>query len=163
MMPHMSRPAGDAAGTSTWVNVGSGRTSSAGRALIPFTNTANGRLRAVVASSVPGRSVVTSERTVTSVSTVAWSSLPTSTRLGARAYASVKARPYQRGALVRVQARRPGASSWKTFGSTSVSSNGAARAGFRLYARGTWQVRVVRVATTLRATGYSTVRRVRVR
>ena len=73
---------------------------------------------------------------------------------GARAYASVKARPYQRGALVRVQARRPGASSWKTFGSRSVSSNGAARAGFRLYARGTWQVRVVRVATTLRATGY---------
>jgi hypothetical protein len=44
-----------------------------------------------------------------------------------------------------------------------VSSIGAARAGFRLYARRTWEVRVVRVATTLRATGYSTVRRVAVR
>jgi hypothetical protein len=152
-----------AAGSSTWVSVGSGRTGSTGRALVPFTNTASGRLRAVVASSVPGRSVVTSERTVTSVSTVSWSKLPTSTRSGVRAYASVMARPYQRGALVRVQARHSGACSWRTLGSALVSSTGAARAGFRLYTRGTWQVRVVRVATMLRTSGYSTVRRVAVR
>lgn len=152
-----------AAGTSTWVSVGSGRTSSAGRAVVPFTNTASGRLRAVVGSSVPGATVVTSERAVTSVSTVSWSKLPTSTRARVPVYASVMARPYQLGALVRVQARRSGASSWKTLGSRSVSSTGAARVGFRLNTRGTWQVRVVRVATTLRASGYSTVRRVAVR
>ena len=152
-----------AAGTSTWVNVGSGRTGSTGRALVAFTNTANGRLRAVVASSVPGKSVVTTERAVTSVSTVSWSSLPTSTRSAALAYASVTARPYERGASVRIQARYLGASSWTTLGSAPVSSTGAARAGFRLYTRGTWEVRVVRVATTLRATGSSTVRRVAVR
>ncbi|HEY8651629.1 MAG TPA: hypothetical protein VIL87_00845 [Dermatophilaceae bacterium] len=152
-----------AAGTSTWLTVGAGRTGSTGRALIAFTNTVSGRLRAVVASSVPGKSVVTTERTVTCVSTVSWSSLPTSTRSGALVYASVVARPSERGASVRVQARYLGSSSWTTLGSASVSSIGAARAGFRLYARRTWEVRVVRVATTLRATGYSTVRRVAVR
>ena len=152
-----------AVGTSIWLTVGSGRTDSTGRALVAFTNTANGRLRAVVASSVPGKSVVTAERTVTCVSTVSWSSLSTSTRSGALTYVSVTARPYERGASVRVQARYLGGSSWITVGSASVSSTGAARAGFRLYTRGTWEVRVMRVATTLRATGYSTVRRIAVR
>ena len=149
------------AGTSIWLNVGSGRTDATGRALVPFTNTASGRLRAVVASSVPAKSVITAERAVTSVSTVSWSSLPTSTRSGALAYASVVARPYEGGASVRVQARFSGGS-WLTLGSASMSSTGAARPGFRLYTRGTWEVRVMRVGTTLRASGYSSVRRVSV-
>ncbi|MGV8910240.1 MAG: hypothetical protein ACOH1Y_14760 [Propionicimonas sp.] len=150
------------AGTSTWLNVGSGRTDATGRALVPFTNTASGRLRAVVASSVPAKSVTTAERAVTSVSTVSWSSLPTSTRSGALAYASVVARPYEGGASVRVQARFSGGS-WRTVGSASMSSTGVARPGFRLYARGTWEVRVMRVGTTLRANGYSSVRRLSVK
>lgn len=151
------------AGSSTWLNVGSGKTGSTGQALVPFTNTATGRLRAVVASSVPAKSVVTSERAVTSVSTVSWSSLPTTSRSGALLYASVTARPYESGASVRVQARFLGASSWFTLGSATVSSTGAARPGFRLKTRGTWEVRVMRVATTQRAAGYSTSRRVAVR
>jgi len=151
------------AGSSTWLNVGSGLTGSTGQALVPFVNAASGRLRAVVASSVPAKTVVTAERTVTSVSTVSWSSLPTTTRSGAVLYASVTARPYERGAAVLVQARFRGASTWFTLGSTTVSSTGAARPGFRLFSRGTWDVRVMRVATVQRAAGYSTARPVLVR
>jgi hypothetical protein len=44
-----------------------------------------------------------------------------------------------------------------------VSSTGAARPGFRLFSRGTWDVRVMRVATAQRAAGYSTARSVLVR
>ena len=150
------------AGTSTWIGVGSGRTDATGRALVLFNNTASGRLRAVVASSVPTSSVISAERAVTSVSTVSWSSLPTSTRSGVLAYASVVARPYESGASVRVQARLAGGS-WLTLGSAAMSSTGAARPGFRLYTRGTWEVRVMRVGTTLRAVGYTSVLRVSVR
>ena len=44
-------------------------------------------------------------------------------------------------------------------GSATVATNGYARAGFRLYSRGTWEVRVVRLATTGHTTGYSSTRR----
>lgn len=152
-----------AAGTSTWVTVGTGKSDSYGRAAVPFTNAANGRLRAVVASSVPGKTVLTAERSITSISTVSWSSLPTSARSGALTYAAVYAKPYEKGATVRVQARLLGKSTWNTLGSAAVSSTGYAKPGLRLYTRGTWEVRVVRVGTTLRSTGYSTVKRISVR
>ena len=151
-----------AAGTSTWVNVGSGQTDSTGRALVAFSNTASGRLRALVASSVPAKSVLTAERSITSVSTVSWVSLPTATRSGTLAYAAVTTRPFEAGATIRVQARFGATSSWMTVGSAAVSTTGTARGGFRLYTRGSWQVRVLRVGTTLRATGYSAARTVTV-
>lgn len=150
------------AGTSSWVSLGSARTDSYGKAAIAFANTANGRLRVVATSSVPGRTVVSAERAVTSVSTVAWSSLPTWARSGSLIYAKVYAKPYEKGAYVRVQARLKGTSPWRTYGTAYVSSTGYAKPAMRLYTRGTWEVRVVRVATTLRASGYSTVRRVTV-
>lgn len=150
------------AGTSKWVSLGSAKTDTYGKAAIVFTNTANGRLRVVATSSVPGRTLVSAERAVTAVSTVAWSSLPTSARSGSLVYAKVYAKPYEKGAHVRIQARLKGTTTWRTYGTASVSSTGYAKPAVRLYTRGTWEVRVVRAATALRATGYSTARRVTV-
>ena len=150
------------AGTTTWVSLATTKTDPGGKALIPFMNTASGRLRAVVASTVPGATVVTAERALTSAGTVAWSWLPTSTRSGALSYASVYAKPYEKGATLRVQARRL-AGTWATVGSTATAStSGFAKVGFRLYSRGTWEVRVVRVGTATHAAGYSTTRRITV-
>lgn len=150
-----------AAGTTTWFTIASGRTNSYGSVALPFTNSVNGRLRAVVASTVPGRTITTSEPTLTSVSTVSWSSLPSWVRSGSAAYAAVYAKPYEKGASVRVQARRIGGT-WVTVGSANVGTSGYAKAGFRLYSRGTWEVRVVRTATTGHSTGYSSTRRITV-
>jgi hypothetical protein len=149
------------AGTTTWVTIMNGKTNSYGNVALPFTNSVNGRLRAVVTSTVPGRTLTTSERSVTSVSTVSWSSLPTWVRSGSTAYAAVYARPYEKSALVRVQTRRIGGT-WATLGSAYVSTSSYAKAGFRLYSRGTWEVRVVRPATTGHGAGYSSTRRITV-
>lgn len=151
------------AGTTTWASVASVRTDAYGKAVVPFTNIANARLRAVVPNTVPGKYVVTAERAITSRSTVAWSSLPTSVTSGATVYAAVYAKPYESGAVARVQARRLGTSTWTTFASAAVTSTGYVRPSARLYTRGTWEVRVQRVATTRQAAGYSTVKRLSVR
>jgi hypothetical protein len=152
-----------AAGTSTWISVGTGKTDAYGKAVIAFTNTASGRMRAVITSAVPGRTITTTEQPVTSVSVVTWSSLPSTVRSGGVLTAAVYAKPYETGAAVRVQARTLGTTSWTTFTTAPVSSTGYAKATARLYTRGTWEVRVLRVATTQRANGYSTIRRVSVR
>lgn len=150
-----------AAGATTWVTIASGKTNTSGNLALPFPNSVNGRLRAVSTSTVPGRSLATAERSVTSVSTVSWSSLPSSVRSGYTANATVYAKPYEKGALVRMQARRIGGT-WATVGSASVSTSSYAKIGFRLYSRGTWEVRVVRLATTGHAAGYSSTRRITV-
>lgn len=151
-----------AIGSSTWSTIGTGTTGSTGRVALSFANTANGQLRAVLASAVPGRLVTTSERTVRSIATVTWSAYPAATpRSGATLYATVSAKPYETGAKVQVQARYRGGA-WKTLTTQAVPSSGSVRASFRLYSRGAWDVRVVRVATPLRAAGYSTTRRVTV-
>lgn len=152
-----------AAGTSTWVSLGTTRTDSYGKAVIAFSNTTNGRLRVVATSSVPGATIVSGERVVTSMSTVTWSSLPTAAYSGSLVYARVYAKPYEKGARVLVQARLQGTSTWRSLASATVSSSGYAQPATRLYTRGTWEVRVVRVATTARATGYSTLRRMSIR
>ena len=92
-----------------------------------------------------------------------WSSLPSTVRSGAVLTAAVYAKPYEKGATVRVQARALGTTSWTTFTPAAVSSTGYAKPTARLYTRGAWEVRVLRVATTQRATGYSPIRRVSVR
>jgi hypothetical protein len=150
-----------AAGTTTWMTIASGTTNTHGNVALSFTNGMNGRLRAVVASTVPGRTLATAERSVTSVSTVSWSSLPSWVRSGYAAYAAVYAKPYEKSASVRVQARRLGGT-WATVGSAYVSTSSYAKVGFRLCSRGTWEVRVARLATSGHAVGYSTTRRVTV-
>jgi hypothetical protein len=150
------------AGTTTWVTIGSGTTGSGGVATVKYTNTATGRLRAVVKGAVPNSTVITAERSVTSVATVAWSSLPTSVRSGYTVTAAVYAKPYEKGATVRLQARKHGATTWTTYGSGTVGTSGYARATARLYSRGTWEVRIQRVGTTTQATGYSSTRRIKV-
>lgn len=148
------------AGTAAWATISTGKTNAAGQALISFTNTASGRLRAVVTSAVPGATVTTSERAVTSVATVSWTSLTATVRSGVTGYAAAYGKPYEKGAVLRVQARRVGGT-WVWVGSAkAVSTTGWAKPAFRLVSRGTWEVRVVRLATTQRAAGYSTARRV---
>lgn len=150
------------AGTTTWTTAGTGTTDSTGRAAIRFTNSANGRLRALVVATVPG-GITSAERSIWSTATVAWSPRPTAMRSGATLTAAVYAKPYEKGAFVRLQARKVGASSWSTFGSGAVGTSGYAKATARLYSRGDWEVRVVRVGTTRQATGYSSVTVVDVR
>lgn len=151
------------AGSATWTTIGTGRTAATGRASIRFSDTVNGRLRAVVASAVPGQTVSTAERSVWSTATVAWSSLPTSARVGSTVAASVRAGPVATGSRVRVQARRAGTDRWLSFTSVAVGRTGAARPTARLGSRGTWEVRVQRIGTTAVASGYSSVRHVAVR
>jgi len=150
------------AGTTTWATIGSAVTASTGVATVKYANTASGRLRAVVAGAVPATTVTTAERAVTSVSAVTWSSLPTSARSGYTVTAAGYAKPYEKGATVRFQARRYGSTSWTTFGSGTVGTSGYAKATARLYSRGTWEVRMQRVGTTTQATGYSSIRRIKV-
>ncbi|MEU4396742.1 hypothetical protein [Kribbella sp. NPDC023855] len=47
-----------AAGTTRWITLGSAKTVAGGIASIPFTSTANGAFRAVLASSVPHETVI---------------------------------------------------------------------------------------------------------
>ena len=148
------------AGTTTWTTIGTGTTGSTGVASVKYTNTASGRLRALVTGAVPATTVTTAERSVTSVATVAWSYLPTTARSGATVTGSVYAKPYEKGATVRFQARRYGATTWSTFGSGTIGTSGYAKASARLYSRGTWEVRIQRVGTATQATGYSTTRRI---
>ncbi|MBD3783130.1 MAG: hypothetical protein IE926_09280 [Micrococcales bacterium] len=150
------------AGTSTWSTVGTTVTGSTGVASLRYVTVGSGSLRAVLPAAAPARTVVTAERPVTSVATVAWSTAPTTVRSGASWSAVVITRPYERGATVRLQARRPGATSWVTFAPGAVASSGAARAPARIGTRGTWEIRVLRVGTVGQAVGYSTVRRVKV-
>ena len=138
------------AGTTTWVTIATGTTGSTGVAAVKYTNTASGRLRAVVRGAVPGATVATAERAVTSVATVAWSSLPTSARSGYTVTAAVYAKPYEKGATIRLQARKYGATTWATYGSGTVGTSGYAKATARLYSRGTWEVRIQRVGPPLR-------------
>ena len=68
--------------------------------------------------------------------------------------AAVYAKPYEKGATIRLQARKLGATTWKTYGSGTVTTtSGYTKASGRLYSRGTWEVRVLRVSTTTQATG----------
>ena len=150
------------AGTTTWTTVGTGTTGTTGVATVRFTNSASGRLRALVKGAVPGATVTTAERSVTSVATVAWSYLPATARSGATVTGSVYAKPYEKGATVRFQARKYGATTWTTFGSGTVAASGYAKASARLYTRGTWEVRIQRVGTTTQTAGYSSTRHIKI-
>ena len=150
------------AGTSAWTTIATATTNTAGNVTLPFTNTVTGRLRAVVTSSVPGRTITLAERGITSVSTVTWSTLPSSVRVNALVTAKVRTAPYESGAKVQVQVRRKGSTTWSTMTTRSVASTGYATGSFRISRPGTWQVRVVRLATTQHATGYSTTKNVAV-
>jgi hypothetical protein len=150
------------AGSSTWTSIGTAVIGSTGKATIRYTNAASGRLRALVKGTVPGSTVASAERSTTSVAVVAWSSLPTSARYGSVVTAGVYAKPHEKGALVRFQARKLGTATWKSFGSGAVGTSGYAKASARLPSKGTWEVRIQRAGTTAQATGYSTVRRIKV-
>ncbi|MGO4598742.1 hypothetical protein [Terrabacter sp. 2RAF25] len=148
------------AGTTTWTTIGTATTAANGVAVIRYTNASSGRLRAVVKGTAPGSTVTSPERATTSVAVVSLSSLPTSARAGALVTGAVYAKPYERGATVRFQARRLGTSAWTTYGSGAVASSGYAKAAGRLWSKGTWEVRIQRVASATQAAGYSPVRRV---
>ena len=146
------------AGTTTWTTIATARTDSTGKAALRFANTANGRLRALVASAVPGRTLTLPERSVTSVGTVSWFSLVSYARAFAPVTARVTAAPYEPGARIAVQVRRLGTTTWTTVATGNLGTTGGAAGTFKLTSRGTWQVRVGRYATTRIATGYTSIR-----
>lgn len=147
------------AGTTTWTTIATARTDSTGKAALRFANTANGRLRALVASAVPGRTLTLPERAITSVGTVSWYSVVSYARAYAPVTARVTAAPYESGARIAVQVRRLGTTTWTTVATGNLGTTGAAAGTFKLTSRGTWQVRVGRYATTRIATGYTSIRK----
>lgn len=147
-------------GATRWVTIGAGTTGTNGVATLKYLTRSTGRLRAVATGAVPSTVVTTAERSFVSVASVTWSSMPTTARSGSTVTAAVYAQPYEQGASVRVQVRRPGAMSWVTLGSGTVGTNGYAKAPARFSSRGIWEVRVQRVATSSQAAGYSSIRRI---
>lgn len=150
------------AGSTTWTTIGTATTGSTGVAAIRYSHNASGRLRALVNGAAPRWVLTTAERATTSVATVVWSSLPTSSRSGSVLTAAVAAKPYEKGATVRFQARKLGTTTWINVGTGVVGTSGYTRATARLWPKGTWEVRIQRVASTTQAAGYSSVRRIKI-
>jgi hypothetical protein len=142
-------------GSTAWSTVGSVKTVAGGIASIPFTSSANGRFRALLASSVPGETVISPTIAAVSTATVVWRSAPTSaTRTRAVTY-QVAAAPYETGAVAHLQVRK-GTTIWTTVRSVAVPSTTITGLAYAFPSTGTWYVRVLRGATTQHAAGLST-------
>ncbi|TDO44081.1 hypothetical protein EV643_117104 [Kribbella sp. VKM Ac-2527] len=144
-----------AVGGTTWATVGSVKTVTGGVASIPFTSGANGSFRAVLASSVPGETVIAPTVPAVSVATVVWRVVPTSVTRAKTVTYEVAAAPYDAGAVAHLQARKPGSTVWTTVRSVAVPTNTITRIAYAFPTTGTWSVRVLRAATKQHAAGLS--------
>ncbi|WP_145807207.1 hypothetical protein [Kribbella amoyensis] len=152
-----------AVGSTAWATVGSVKTMTGGIASIPFTSGANGNFRAVLASSVPGETVITPTVAAVSVATVVWRSVPTSVIRGKATTYEVAAAPYEAGAVAHLQARKPGSTVWTTVRSVAVPSSTVTRIAYSFPTAGTWSIRVLRAATKQHAAGLSGAATVKVK
>ncbi|WP_427888156.1 hypothetical protein ACQHIV_33775 [Kribbella sp. GL6] len=142
-------------GTMRWVTLGSAKSATGGVASIPFTSATNGAFRAVLASSVPGETVITKPIGAVSSATVGWRIAPrTAVRGRAVTYQAI-ATPYDVGATAWLQVRKAGATKWTTVRTVKVLSNRIAVFGYAFPSAGSWAVRVYRPATKQHAAGLS--------
>ncbi|MGC4942509.1 hypothetical protein [Kribbella sp. DT2] len=152
-----------AVGSTTWGTVGSVKTVAGGIASVPFTSGANGSFRAVLASSVPGETVVSPAIAAVSVATVVWRSVPTSATRGKAITYQVAAAPYDAGAVAHLQVRKPGATTWTTVRSVAVPTSTVTSLAYAFPSAGSWSVRVLRAATKQHAAGLSGAATVKVK
>ncbi|WP_206685841.1 hypothetical protein [Kribbella qitaiheensis] len=144
-------------GTTAWVTIGAAKTVTGGIASVPFTSSINGNFRAVLASSVPGETVLTPAIAASSVATVGWRSAPgTATRNVTAAY-EVTASPYDAGNVAHLQVRKPGTTTWTTVRSVAVPTTRIARMTYAFPTAGAWGIRVYRAPTTQHTGGLSPV------
>jgi hypothetical protein len=143
-------------GTTRWVTLGSTKTVAGGIASIPFTSTANGAFRAVLASTVPLETVISSATGAVSSATVGWRLAPRAATRGKAVTYQATAAPYDVGSVAHLQVRKAGTSSWTTVRSVQVPKATIVTFGHAFTGSGTWTVRVYRQATKQHALGLST-------
>jgi hypothetical protein len=126
-----------------------------GVAYVPFVSAINGAFRAVLASSVPGETLITRPIAAVSSATVTWRLAPR-TAVHARAVTyEVLANPYDVGSVALLQVRKVGATKWTTAKTVAVPTTRIARFAYAFPSAGTWYVRVYRPATKQHAAGLS--------
>jgi hypothetical protein len=144
-----------AVGTTRWVTLGSAKTVTGGVANVPFVSAINGAFRAVLASSVPGETLITRPIGAVSSAVVSWRLAPRTAVRGRAVTYEVLANPYDVGATGLFQVRKVGATKWSTAKTVAVPSTRIVRFGYAFPSAGTWYVRVYRPATKQHAAGLS--------
>lgn len=151
-----------AVGTTRWVTLGSAKTATGGVASIPFVSGINGAFRAVLASSVPGETLITRPIGAVSSAVVGWRVAPRTAVHGRAVAYEALAKPYDAGATAILQVRKVGATKWTSARTVAVPTTRIARFGYAFPSAGTWYVRVYRPATKQHAAGLSTIVTVKV-
>jgi hypothetical protein len=144
-----------AVGTTRWVTLGSAKTVTGGVANVPFVSAINGAFRAVLASSVPGETLITRPIGAVSSAVVSWRLAPRTAVRGRAVTYEVLANPYDVGATGLLQVRKVGATKWSTAKTVAVPSTRIVRFGYAFPSAGTWYVRVYRPATKQHGAGLS--------
>ncbi|TCC43358.1 hypothetical protein [Kribbella sindirgiensis] len=151
-----------AVGTTRWVTLGSAKTVAGGVASIPFVSAINGAFRAVLASSVPGETLITRAIGAVSSSVVSWRIAPRTAVHGRAVAYEALANPYDAGAYAILQVRKVGATKWTSAKTVAVPTTRITRFGYAFPSAGTWYVRVYRPATKQHAAGLSIIVTVKV-
>ncbi|HEY3507517.1 hypothetical protein [Kribbella sp. NPDC051137] len=151
-----------AVGTTRWVTLGSAKTVTGGVASIPFVSAVNGACRAVLASSVPGETLITRPIGAVSSAVVSWRVAPRTAVHGRAVAYEALANPYDAGASAILQVRKVGATKWTSAKTVAVPTTRITRFGYAFPSAGTWYVRVYRPATKQHAAGLSSILTVKV-
>ncbi|WP_323096076.1 hypothetical protein [Intrasporangium sp. YIM S08009] len=151
------------AGTTTWVSVASARATTGGVATLAYTSRANGQLRVSYATPAPGVGWLSGVVPATSTAAVTVTSTPTYTYRNRSVVVKASTYPYQAGATVSLQTRLRGTSTWRTVRTVAAPAGGTAQLTTAFGTRGTYEVRVLRSATSLNGSGVSAVRVIAVR
>ncbi|HZX07042.1 hypothetical protein [Kribbella sp.] len=151
-----------AVGTTRWVTLGSAKTVPGGVASIPFVSATNGAFRAVLASSVPGETLISRPIGAVSSAVVGWRIAPRTAVHGRGVVYEGLANPYDAGATALLQVRKAGATKWTSAKTIAVPSTRITRFGYAFPSAGSWSVRIYRPATKQHAAGLSVAIAVRV-
>lgn len=144
-----------AVGTTRWLTLGSAKTVAGGVASIPFVSATNGAFRAVLASSVPGETLITTPIGAASGAVVSWRVAPRTAVHGRAVAYEGLANPYDVGSIAILQVRKAGATKWTTAKTVNVPSTRIARFAYAFPTAGSWSVRIYRPATKQHTAGLS--------
>ncbi|MCM4084356.1 glycosyl hydrolase family 18 protein [Paractinoplanes hotanensis] len=148
------------AGTSTWLTVASGSSSSSGAVSLRYAPATNGSFRLQAPSSWSYLSSLSASISTLVRWRVSASFKDATVTRGTTVRLAGKVSPVRSGTAVRRQWLVSGA--WTTVASATVRSDGTYLFSFTWRARGTYTYRVVAPGTALNTTGYSTTLRLRV-
>ncbi|GAA2037623.1 hypothetical protein GCM10009740_31900 [Terrabacter terrae] len=149
-------------GTTAWVTLGSTKTVTGGTATFTYVSRSNGQVRALYATPAPGVTWSSAAAAVTSTAAATITSAPTSTYRYRTVTVKATTYPYQSGARVWLQTRVHGTATWKTVKSIAAPTTGMSSLTTSFSTRGTYDLRVIRTATSLNTIGYSATRYLKV-